>query len=302
MRTRSLLTRAALASAVVVGILAVPSTAFAGGAKVPFTDPNQVGSLTLCNRQGQPVTSGSLLTIPFVWRAVSSARAPAGYDRATLDVFQPIQYVEPGDWTGYQLTDDAIFSNPAHPMAQATYADAPLIWPDQAMPPYWDGLYQLRMVFSAPNKTPWNSTYPAAVIKVAGNTWTLLQGGRSSCTGGTAESMASLVLPKSETATPRSPATVVPYADRRAKDSKAGSSSGGPTTTVAGAGGGAPVSGAAAAGAGSGSPSAAGAALSGAANRGGGSSVVEVIVGVGIAALLFAGATLLVVRRRRRAV
>ena len=67
-------------------------------------------------------------------------------------------------------------------MAQATYADNPLIWPDHSMPPYWDGLYELRMFFTSPDKAPWTSSYPAAVIKVTGNTWTLVQGGGSSCT------------------------------------------------------------------------------------------------------------------------
>ena len=184
--------------------------------EVPFTDANQVGSLTLCDAQGQPVASGSLLSVPFVWRAVSSAPVPKGYTRAALDVFQPIEHVDPGDWTGYQLTDDATFSNPAHPMAQATYADAPLIWPSHSLPPYWGGLYQLRMVFSSPNKQPWTSGYPAAVIKVTGNSWTLVQGGGSSCTDGTAVSVESNLLPKSETAVPKGPETQVPYADRTA--------------------------------------------------------------------------------------
>ena len=158
---------------------------------------------------------------------MSSAHVPAGYTRATLYVFQPIQYVDPGDWTGYQLTDDALFSNPAHPMAQATYADNPLIWPDQSMPPYWDGLYELRMYFSGPGKTPWTSSYPAAVIKVTGNTWILVQGGGSSCTNGKAESVETFLLPKSETAVPK-PAG---YADTWGKSgSKEGSTT--PTTTT----------------------------------------------------------------------
>ena len=176
MNIRWWLKTVALASAVIGGVFAVPATAFASGFKVPFTDSYQVGSLTLCNSHEQPITSGSLSSDPFVWRAVSSARAPVGYTRATLYLFQPLQYIDPGDWTGYELTEDSLFSNPAHPMAQATYADGPLSWPDHSMPPYWDGLYELRLFFSAPDKMPITASYPAAVIKVTGKTWTLVRG------------------------------------------------------------------------------------------------------------------------------
>jgi hypothetical protein len=296
MNTRSWLTRIVIASAIVVGASAVPSAAFAGGPAVPFTDPGQAGSLTLCNQHDQPVTSGSLLTVPFVWRVVSSGRAPTGYTQATLVVFQPIQYEAPGDWSGYELTDDSIFSNPAHPMAQATYADAPLIWADQSIPPYWDGYYQLRLVFSAPNQVPWEATYPTAIIKVSGNSWTEVQGGGASCGAGTAVSVASLLLPKSETAVPKPPAKVVPYsATKKGNGTKGASatpaapqtSSGGSTT-----------------GSGSGSHSAAAAALGpsrqAAGARSGGSPVAAVVAG-SIAALLLAGLASLVVVRRRRA-
>jgi len=290
MKIRRWLTRVAFASAVIVGVSAVPSTAFAGGFKVPFTDPDQVGSLTLCNPHEQPITSGSLLSVPFVWRAVSSAPAPKGYTRATLDLFQPIEYVQPGDWSGYQLTDDAIFSNKTHPMAQATYADAPLIWPDHSMAPHWDGLYELRMVFSSPDTEPWTLTYPTAVIKVTGNTWTLVQGGGSSCTDGTAESVESLLLPKSETAVPKPPVKETPYS-KGTKKTKGGSVS--PSTTQATGGSSTTPT--------SGSSRSASADPAGTSSKGSGSSAGAIAGGL-IAALLLAGATALFVFRRRRRV
>ncbi|MGA3216009.1 MAG: hypothetical protein ABSD97_10025 [Acidimicrobiales bacterium] len=301
MNTRRWLIKVALASAVTVAIAAAPSTAFASGFKVPFTDPNQVGSLTLCNSHEQPITSGSLLTIPFVWRAVSSARVPAHYTRATLYLFQPLQYIDPGDWTSYQLTDDAAFSNPAHPMAQATYADNPLIWPDHSMPPYWDGMYQLRMIFTSPNEAPWTSTYPAAVIKVKGYNWTLVQGGGSSCTDGTAESVESVLLPKSQTAVPKPPERLIPYADTaKAKSGSKGESTS-PTTT-------APIatsttttqatvgSSTTTSVAGSGSSRS---AIGDTSSKGGGSSG-GAILGGAIAALVLVGLAALFVLRRRR--
>ena len=266
------------------------ATAFAGGFAVPFTDPNQVGSLTLCNPHEQPITSGSLLTVPFVWRAVSTTRVPPGYTRAELYLFQPIQYVDPGDWTGYQLTDGAVFSNPAHPMAQATYADAPLIWPDNSMSPHWDGLYELRMVFSSPNKQPWSFSYPTAVIKVTGNSWTLVEGGGSSCTDGTAESVESVLLPKSETAKPKPPAKGIPYADRNKKPKKG---SGSPSTTQAPGGSSTTTTVA------PGGPSrSASGDPTGPPSTGGGS--VGAIAAGAIGALVLAGGGTLLVRRRRR--
>jgi hypothetical protein len=174
---------------------------------VPFQDQYQDGSLTFCNQAGQPISSGSLYTKPFIWTAVSSTPAPKGYARADLVIFQPIQYVDPSGWSGYQMTVGAVFTNPQHPMAQATYADNPLLWADKSYPPYWDGLYEVRMFFSSPNMSESSSTYPAAVIQVKGSTWTLLRGGGGSCKLGKAVSMETYLLPKSETETPR---TIVP--------------------------------------------------------------------------------------------
>ena len=178
------------------------SAALADG--VPFQDPHQDGSLTFCNHSEQPVTSGKLSDIPFVWTAVSSTPAPAGYTRADLLVFQPIQHVDPSGWEGYQMTVAATFSNPKHPMAQATYADNPLASPNTAYPPYWDGLYEVRMYFTAPYLSEEKASYPASVIRVQGNGWTLLRGGGGSCTVGTAVSRESSLLPKSRTDTPSS--------------------------------------------------------------------------------------------------
>ncbi len=190
----------------------IPTAAHASSPAVPFQDQYVDGALTLCNHNWQPVTSGSLASKPFVWSAVSSIPAPHGYTRAYLGVYQPIQYVDPSNWAGYQLTDEALFSNPAHPIAQATYADAPLLWADRSYPAYWDGFLELRMYFSNPNESPYSSSYPAAVIHVSGSTWTLATGGGGSCHVGTAVSIESLMLPKSELAAPQSPTVAHPAA------------------------------------------------------------------------------------------
>jgi hypothetical protein len=190
------------ACGLVGGMCGTPSAAFAGGSQIPFTDSDANGTLTFCNPQGQPQTSGSLLTQPFVWKTVASTSAPSGYTKAVLYIYQPIEYVDPGNWTGDIMTAGSFFSNPAHPVVQDTYLDEPLYPVDRSLPPHWDGLYELRMYFDAPDKEEVNTGYPAAVIQVSGNNWTLLSQTTASCNAGTGESDESLILPKSEVGTP----------------------------------------------------------------------------------------------------
>lgn len=186
------------------GLMFVHSPPASASSNIPFKDPYANGSLTLCGQDHRPVTSGSILTAPFVWSAISSTAAPARYTRAYLLVYQPIQNEDPSDWTGAQLTEDSIFSSASHPVAQATNADVPLLYADRSMPPRWNGLYELRMYFTAPNEPVASSPYPAAVIQVSGQTWKLLSSATTPCTAGTAISAETFVLPKSELSTPQS--------------------------------------------------------------------------------------------------
>ena len=61
--------------------------------QVPYTDSGASGDITLCDRDLNPVTEGSINDIPFAWRAVGSQAAPAPYNgdtrAATLYYFQP---------------------------------------------------------------------------------------------------------------------------------------------------------------------------------------------------------------------
>ena len=194
------------AAVVVAGMAILSSFPVIGGPAsassfvVPFHDQYQDGTITLCNKDGQVVKSGSVNERPFVWSAISSTPAPSGYKGANLYVFQPIQHVDPGAWAGYQMNDQAFFTNPAHPVSESTYFDNPLVWAVQTYPPYWDGLYELRIAYDNPGKSQQSSPYPAAVIRVTGNTWTLLQGGGTPCNAGTAVSDELTALPKYYTA------------------------------------------------------------------------------------------------------
>lgn len=206
--TRSMISRlchASLAAAsALLGSVIISSPPASASSSIPFKDPYASGTLTLCGRDNRPVTSGSILTAPFVWSAISSTPAPAGYSRAYLLVYQPIQYEDPSNWTGAQLTEDSIFSNRSHPVTQATNADVPLLYSDRSMPPRWNGLYELRMYFTAPNEPVSSTPYPAAVIQVSGETWKLLTPATTPCNSGSAVSAETFVLPKAELAAPQS--------------------------------------------------------------------------------------------------
>jgi hypothetical protein len=177
--------------------------------QVPFTDPNVAGYIGLCNSQGQQIHSGSLLSKPFVWRAVSSTPTPQGYSglvKATLYAFTPVQNVDPGDWSGDQLTGGATYSKPTAPTVQATGADDPLVAYVQLDPPQWDGYIQLRILYSAQQQPAYTNGYPAAVIQVKGNTWQQIGGGTVDCTASKAVSAETQLDPRD---TKQSPGTVV---------------------------------------------------------------------------------------------
>jgi hypothetical protein len=172
--------------------------------KVPFTDPGIDGWITFCNRSNQPVTSGSLDTVPFAWKTISSAKPPAGYGgasgRVALWAYQPIQYVDPGDWSGSLLTGASAFSNPDHPVVQATNADLPLVGFTQAYPEHWAGLLEIRMMYTGKDKEQLQTPYAAAILRVSGGKWTLVEGGGGSCSQGRGLSMETVALPKKELA------------------------------------------------------------------------------------------------------
>jgi hypothetical protein len=173
--------------------------AHAAGA-VPWTDSSVTGFLGLCDSHGQPVESGSLDAAPFVTRAVSSVAAPSPYGEAgrtaTLYAFQPRQDLPPGKWSGDMLTASTRYTNPAHPMAEATGGDLSLADFVSEFPPSWDGLIQLRLYLGAPSQPPLTVSYASTTVKVTGSTWSVVSGGTASCTSGQATSIESLLLPK----------------------------------------------------------------------------------------------------------
>jgi hypothetical protein len=193
-------------------LLSAPFTGLTAAASptAPYTDPNAVGSIGLCNQAGQQIFGGSITTQPFAWRAVSTQAAPAPYNNAgrtaTLVVYQPLQGLPPGDWSGSQLTSSSSYSNPANPMAAATTADQSLQDIIEAYPPRWDGFLQLRIYLGTVNEQAYTLRYPALNIQVTGTTWRAVGGSPVKCSSGTSESLESEVLPSTTT----SPTTSAP--------------------------------------------------------------------------------------------
>ena len=178
-----------IAAGVAMLSLLAPTAASAAPA-VPWTDSNAIGYIGFCNAQNHQIRSGSTTSFPFVVKAVSSTAAPAGYGypngRAVLYAYQPIQYVDPGDWSGKLMTGATKFSNDKAPMAVGLPGDPSLLNFSQAYPLHWEGFAQIRMFYTAINTQAFINTYPAANIYVSGTKWTQVGGGTVNCTAGQA--------------------------------------------------------------------------------------------------------------------
>jgi len=190
MRRLSVRLSAALAALafVVVGSVAGLAPGAAAATSVPYSDPNAVGYLGFCDAADHQVTSGSILTQPFVVKTVASTPAPSHYGppygRAVLYVYQPIQYVDPSDWSGKQLTAASAFTNTKAPMTVATQRDPSMINFSSVYPLHVDGFAEVRMYFTALGQTQFSRTYPAANIRISGHTWTQVGGGKVNCKAG----------------------------------------------------------------------------------------------------------------------
>jgi hypothetical protein len=260
-------------------LIAVPTSA---ANPVPYNDFAAHGSVGLCDKAGNAVTSGKLSDKPFAWFAVSSLAAPAGYAgtgrKATLYVYQPRPNTYPNQWSGDQMTSSSPYTNPRYPMAAATAEDFSLQDFVTAFPPRWNGLLQLRIYYGMPNMPTWTETYAATDIKVTGSTWKVVRGASVPCTKGSATPNEPFHLSPSPSKASAAPAT--PAVSTNASASAAPSSSA--TASLA------PSSASSSDVSASGSPVAAATASS---DSGSGSRAPLWLVGlVGLAAVLVGGA------------
>jgi hypothetical protein len=292
----------AAAGVVLLGSVGWVGASGAATPGVPYTDPSAVGYIGLCNQAGQQITSGSVTTTPFVWRAVSSEAAPKGYNgpsrTATLTAYLPLQVLPPGDWSGEQLTASSRYSNPANPMAAATSKDVPLETFIQDFPPQWDGFIQLRMFLGAANQETYSLRYPSLDIQVTGDTWQAFGGGPVNCNSGTSESIETVLLPGATTARDKGAGSGSDISSGAGSGTGTSGGSAGPGKSTGGSGAGSSgPGGLASKGSGSGArPGTAGPATTASSTT----SHVPLIIGIVIAALAILVTLALLITRRRR--
>ena len=193
----------ALTVVVLAGTALIGATGSAHAEPVPFTDPNAHGYIGLCDSAGHSLSAGLLSDKPFVVRAVSSVAAPKGYGvkqgaKASLYAYQPINGIDPGNWSGQLMNGSSFFSSDDHPMTASTVLDYSMGDFVRSYPPKWDGLVQLRLFYGAPNQSTYLDEYPATVLKITGDTWRVVQGGNADCSAGKVISTETLLLPKSK--------------------------------------------------------------------------------------------------------
>jgi hypothetical protein len=179
-------------------LLSVAAAAQADDA-LPYKDDAKVGSITLCDKAGKPLTKGSVDAAPFAWSAHTDVIPPAGYDidhrTASLFAYQPRQGVAAGSWSGQAMTPASRYDDVKHPTVQFADTDDALDQMTSSYPPLWGGLYELRMYLSAPNQPIYRTHYAAVDIRVSDDlkTWVAVDPGTMSCTVGTATSISTIL-------------------------------------------------------------------------------------------------------------
>lgn len=154
----------------------------------PYDDARSAGHLALCSKDGKAVTEGSVGTRPFVAAVVGETGVPSGVDPAgavaTLFAYQPRVGVAASEFSGSAITAASPLADPAHP-AVAVTSDA---WSIRdfvtAFPASYDGYVQLRLYLGTPQAgTLTDQPYDTADLRVDGDRWRLVDGGKASCDG-----------------------------------------------------------------------------------------------------------------------
>jgi len=176
-----------VAAVAVISFQAFPAQAAAGGS-APYTDGQATGYLTLYDKAGNAIKSGSVKDKPFVWKAVGSQAAKAPFNatghKGTLFAYQPRQGTASGAWSGDALTASTAYADVKHPAAQATAQDFSLQDFLAEFPPQWDGTIELRLYLSAPGVQPQSTGYASTDLKITGDTWVVVGGGPGAGAGG----------------------------------------------------------------------------------------------------------------------
>jgi hypothetical protein len=185
----------AVVAAVASGALVMgfASSASAAGAPPwePVANPPEVGGLLFYNASGQQITGGNLTDSPLAAYVQGTATIAAGNTKATLFGYTPVNGVNPGAWSGEQLSGVATtYPNPSAPGALGT-STLPLetgASGDENLATYigdfpntdtsadgYAGLYVLRLKTSA-SGSGLSSSYDSADISVntTAGTWSVV--------------------------------------------------------------------------------------------------------------------------------
>jgi hypothetical protein len=171
-----------VAALIVAGGLAVIAAGPASAATAPPWQPesNAVGTLTLFDASGNPITSGNITDSPIAaW--VQGSTADTSQTKATLYGATPVLGTNPGLWGSDQLSTTSTYPNAAAPGALGT-STLPLVkgtvgfslstqigdFPnaDTSTTDGFGGVYELRLKTGISN-TVWQ----VADLLVTGNTW-----------------------------------------------------------------------------------------------------------------------------------
>jgi hypothetical protein len=167
-------------SALLVIALIVLSACSSGPTKVPWQDPSAKGAITFYDQAGKVLTKGSVTTHPFVWKAVGSTPAGAGFTGAgkfaTLLAYQPRQGADPTEWSGDLMSASTPYQDAAYPTVLMTATDFSLGDFLKEFPPKWKGMIQLRLFIGASGVPIQTNPYDTATVKVNGNKWMLVGG------------------------------------------------------------------------------------------------------------------------------
>lgn len=171
------------------GALVVVATGSASADAPTWTpaDPNLVGEITLYDAAGAEVTSGSLEDGQIAAFAVGSTVPAGAGTTATLYAYTPVADgegpLDPGEWTGYQLTGNTTAPASLPPGIPAGRPVVPISagattlgqyvagYPSTVTAPGYAGIYELRLRTDGPGSA--NVQYNAVDILVNGTSWSV---------------------------------------------------------------------------------------------------------------------------------
>ncbi|HTR70014.1 MAG TPA: hypothetical protein VMH41_07270 [Mycobacteriales bacterium] len=177
-----------------VTVLAAGSSASADSTTPGWEpDPNAIGSITLYDSSGSPITSGNLSDVPFAAYAVATHAGRSGDDHAQLYAYTPQEGgANPQTWSGDELGASAYNPVPNGTPAAVSASGNPFVtgtdlsmddyigeYPNNLTDSGYADLYELRIFTAGPSQQPDTSQYDRLDISVdsGAGTWQVVYPG-----------------------------------------------------------------------------------------------------------------------------